>query len=278
MSKRFTDTEKWGKRWFRRLAPSLKLLWIYILDKCDNSGVIDLDKELIEFLIGEKIEWGKVETEMEKQIIILKNGKWWIRDFIRFQYGDELRESNKPQRYVLNLLKMHGLYDVYMEYQGNEFREDLKELYEKKYKDKKNGKKRLVEDKKGIEEKIKELKEVWNGLEGIRHYKRSDEFDKKIRGLIKKYKIEDLIEGIKRFSEYHKKAVEIKAEIKRGNEVDHFKRYIESWIDPEEFKKAINDLEKWNKKKGYKRIESGKTSDDFKDWTKLKDEKGVDNV
>ena len=55
MSKRFTDTEKWKKKFVKDLDPSFKLLWFYILDDCDHAGVWHTDFEVAGIRIGHKI-------------------------------------------------------------------------------------------------------------------------------------------------------------------------------------------------------------------------------
>jgi len=98
MAKRFTDTEKWDRPWFRGLPLQYKLLWIFILDRCDIAGVWYVDMGLAAFQIGFKFDRLKAEKVFEKQIQI--NGeRWLIKDFIPFQYGS-LEASNKVYRSV----------------------------------------------------------------------------------------------------------------------------------------------------------------------------------
>jgi hypothetical protein len=49
MAKRFIDTKIWDKSWFRKLDPKDKLIWIYILTKCDHAGIFDADWEAMAF-------------------------------------------------------------------------------------------------------------------------------------------------------------------------------------------------------------------------------------
>lgn len=107
MSKRFTETEKWRDPWFRKLTPAQKLLWFYLLDNCDQSGVIDFDHEFAEFQIGIKSS-AKDIAALSKQLLKLPNGKLWLHKFVRYQYG-KLSQDCKPHKPVFAALEKHGI-------------------------------------------------------------------------------------------------------------------------------------------------------------------------
>ena len=110
MAKRFTDSDKWLKKpWFRSLKPSQKLFWLYLLDVCDQCGVWEVDFGLAEILIGEKLDEQEIRTVFKKQYLEIHGGrKWFIQDFIDFQYG-ELKENNRMHGFVLKLLQKQGV-------------------------------------------------------------------------------------------------------------------------------------------------------------------------
>lgn len=108
MAKRFTDTGKWEKPWFRKLTAAQKCFWMYLLDKSDHAGIYEVDLELAEFFIGCKIDEDFLDP-FEKQIQIIDEGKrWFIRDFISFQYG-ELNNSVQAHRSVITTLSKKGI-------------------------------------------------------------------------------------------------------------------------------------------------------------------------
>lgn len=115
MSKRFTDTGKWEKPWYRTLPAEEKAAWQYLTDRCDNVGVWDADFELANFMIGATIDWEGFADRCNGNVVILENGKWWLVDFCAFQHPDldEHSKSNAVQSYV-QLLKKHGLFEQYM--------------------------------------------------------------------------------------------------------------------------------------------------------------------
>lgn len=105
--KRFTDTAKWNDPWFRKLKPRQKCLWYYLLDQCDHAGVIDIDLEAAEFMIGEKISMADVGA-LGERVFTLPSGKLLITKFIEFQYG-RLSQDCKPHQPVFLAITRHGV-------------------------------------------------------------------------------------------------------------------------------------------------------------------------
>jgi hypothetical protein len=117
MSKRLTDVTKWTKnKWFRKLKPNHKLFWLYLLDNCDNVGVWEEDIELASILISYEYNKDEILKEFKDKVKVFRDGKkWWVKDFIVFQYG-ELKEehlTNKPHQCYIRNLKKHRLWIDY---------------------------------------------------------------------------------------------------------------------------------------------------------------------
>lgn len=105
--KRFTETNKWEDPWFRKLKPQMKLLWSWLLDSCDNAGIIDADIELASFQIGYSYPMDTL-SEFAHRVIELPCGKFFIPKFIEFQYGTLSRDCKAHNPIFLSLEK-HGL-------------------------------------------------------------------------------------------------------------------------------------------------------------------------
>jgi hypothetical protein len=118
MAKRLSDTDVWKKEWFRKLKPKYKCFWNYILSNCNIAGIWDSDFDLASFQIGEPIKREEVTKIFEGQILIFNDGKkWFIKDFVKFQYGEILNEKSPVHRKVIDSLKSerfknHTLYDT----------------------------------------------------------------------------------------------------------------------------------------------------------------------
>jgi hypothetical protein len=111
MAKRFTDTEKWKKPFIRGLDGAYKLLWMYILDDCDHAGIWQVDFEVARIRTGEpSLDYEQAKAIFGERIIAIDKFKWFVPDFISFQYG-ELKESNRMHVSVISILTKHNLYN-----------------------------------------------------------------------------------------------------------------------------------------------------------------------
>ena len=95
MAKRFTDTTKWNDDWFFNLNNEEKLAWIYILDSCDHAGIWKKNLKLLNFQLGSTFVEGDLKKVFSGKFIEIKD-KWFIPNFIKFQYGKTFLTSNTP--------------------------------------------------------------------------------------------------------------------------------------------------------------------------------------
>lgn len=114
MPKRFTATEKWDDPWFIDLNVEHKAMWQYLCDKCDNSGVIDISIRMATMLLNgdNNIQLILDDFCKDKRLTKLSNGKYWINNFISFQFGT-LSETSNLHKNVIQCLKNNNLYDEY---------------------------------------------------------------------------------------------------------------------------------------------------------------------
>jgi hypothetical protein len=140
MGKRFTETGKWSDSWFRKLSPAHKLGWQYLTDTCDAAGVIELDRELAEFMIGCEVDWDALIASSEGRIERLSNSRLWLTKFVGFQYGT-LSDSCPPHKAAIQCLRKHGLGKVLDTYQIPNGNAQDKEKNKNKEKDKEKDRK-----------------------------------------------------------------------------------------------------------------------------------------
>jgi hypothetical protein len=119
LPKRFTDSDKWKKKWFRCMRNDFKVFWIYVLDQCNHAGIWEVDFELAWFFCRcpkDKVKsdsfnrWRHgIRAAFRKQYQEIDSGKrWFIKDFIEFQYGT-LNENNRAHLSVINILLKYKL-------------------------------------------------------------------------------------------------------------------------------------------------------------------------
>jgi hypothetical protein len=93
MAKRFTDSTKWNDVWFSNLTDKEKLTWIYILDTCSHAGIWEKNLKVLNFHIGSTFVEGELNKIFAGKFIELRD-KWFIPNYIKFQYGDKFLISN----------------------------------------------------------------------------------------------------------------------------------------------------------------------------------------
>lgn len=109
MAKRMTDTEKWKKPFFKSLPVEYKCFWLYLLDDCDHCGIWHVDQEVAELRLGIKLSFQKALGLFKERVVVFDNEtKWFIPDFIPFQYG-ALNTKNKMFKPVLPVLEKYKL-------------------------------------------------------------------------------------------------------------------------------------------------------------------------
>ena len=143
MSKRFTDSDKWKKKWFRCLSNDHKVFWIYVLDQCDHAGIWEVDFEAAEFFCS-GINESEIRQVFNKQYQEIDNGKrWFLKDFVDFQYGT-LNENNRVHLSVITILLKYKLIEnkdlvsPLNKLQGAKDKEQVKEMVKVKVKEKEN--------------------------------------------------------------------------------------------------------------------------------------------
>ena len=109
MAKRFIDTGFLNQKWIRKLAPDKKIFLIYLMLKCDNAGILELDLEDASFWIGAKIT--NTDFLPENYLIPISDSKYFMPKFIEWQYKD-ISSNKHIVSQARQILKKHGLIDI----------------------------------------------------------------------------------------------------------------------------------------------------------------------
>lgn len=112
MGKRMTDTELWDQDWFLDLPDNYKLLYQYIKDKCDHSGIWRVNKRKFSLVSRfpmfpddflEAVNQTK-SGEPVYRIIPLDKHRWFLPFFISDEYGKHYQHKIGAHRGMLRLL------------------------------------------------------------------------------------------------------------------------------------------------------------------------------
>ena len=109
--KRFTDTLKWEKEWFLSLDVGDKLVWLYLLDSCNEAGLWNVNWRLCSMLTG--VELTGPSEEIEKQLIKTNHEKvYYLKGFMEFQYPDYMLKKSPMIRKCVDKLIRYGVVDA----------------------------------------------------------------------------------------------------------------------------------------------------------------------
>jgi hypothetical protein len=104
LAKRFTDTGKWDKAWFRKLPAEMKCVWMFLCDRCDHAGIWDIDDDALEFFTGADTSIDEILVVFGDKIQRVGDSKLLIPGFVDFQYGG-LNPDNRVHKSVLDRLQ-----------------------------------------------------------------------------------------------------------------------------------------------------------------------------
>jgi hypothetical protein len=104
--KRFAETNKWDDPWFRSLAGVHKLIFLYVIDRCDNAGFWEIDEDAIAY--HTKLEKRHIEGAWKalERGLIVTDGWVWVRTFLRHQKNDSLNPQNPAHRQLIGLIQV----------------------------------------------------------------------------------------------------------------------------------------------------------------------------
>lgn len=112
MAKRFSETGIWGEDWFLDMPNEYKLFWFYMLSTCDHAGFYRVNLKTFSAINDVRINASKALeffNHGKNRVRIIKDGFWFIEDFINFQYGSKLNRNNNTHNSILNLLNKFNI-------------------------------------------------------------------------------------------------------------------------------------------------------------------------
>lgn len=110
MSKRFIDTDIFEDDWFMDLSKDGKLMWLYVITRCDHAGIFKLNERLCKFHLGINDPLTVIEL-LGNRIIRVRELLYFIPKFITFQYPKFPNSKVKQQESAISILTNYGLWD-----------------------------------------------------------------------------------------------------------------------------------------------------------------------
>jgi hypothetical protein len=112
MSKRFIDTGLFDDPWFMDLSKDGKLLWIYMITRCDHAGIIELNTRLVKFQTDIK-DLSTVIQELSNRLVRLDQELtiFFIPKFITFQYPNFPNSNVNQQQGAIKQLEKYSLFE-----------------------------------------------------------------------------------------------------------------------------------------------------------------------
>ncbi len=103
--KRFTETEKWRDPWFQALPHGSKLMFLYLIDNCNNAGFYEENEREACFQLGidEKQYAGALKGLSRG--IKGASGWLWVRRFLCHQKNEPLRPENPAHKQIIRLVQ-----------------------------------------------------------------------------------------------------------------------------------------------------------------------------
>lgn len=107
MAKRFTDTDKIKKQFWRELSLVGKIFWDYLTCDCDHAGIWEVDLGAASSRIGVQLDGESLLKEFGEKLVVLDGGsKWFCPSFIEFQYKlESIRDLNPENSVHSSILK-----------------------------------------------------------------------------------------------------------------------------------------------------------------------------
>jgi len=103
---RFTAPEKWNDEWFSNLKPTEKLLFLYLVDRCDNAGFFEINKRIDAFLIGitEDDFLATLRALKKTYVPSLDGRKIWIKNYLKYQKNLPLNPDNNAHKQIITFI------------------------------------------------------------------------------------------------------------------------------------------------------------------------------
>jgi len=110
MSYRLTTPDKWTDSWFSDLSINGKLVFIFLVDNCDNAGFYEINKKFMLFLLGMqekelKDALDEIKTSKKCYELSVDKKRIWLLNYLKHQKKLPLNPKNNAHKQVIMKLE-----------------------------------------------------------------------------------------------------------------------------------------------------------------------------
>lgn len=110
MAKRFIDTGLFDDEWFMDLPKDSKILWLYMITRCNPAGFFVLNERLCKFQSGISDIEGALKG-LQSRLEEPKKGLYFIKGFLEYQYPGFPNSNVRQQASAIKELQKYNLWD-----------------------------------------------------------------------------------------------------------------------------------------------------------------------
>lgn len=108
MATRYVDTDRWKKKWFRKMPAGRKLVYMYIFENCDLAGFYEIDEAVMVLQIG--LTASQIQGAIKDLASTLEgpcddSELFWLVDYIKDQRNYPLNPGNRAHASIIRLLE-----------------------------------------------------------------------------------------------------------------------------------------------------------------------------
>jgi hypothetical protein len=110
MSYRLTTPDKWTDSWFSDLSINGKLVFLFLVDNCDNAGFYEINKKFMLFLLGMdetqlKDALTEIKTNKKCYVLSVNKKRIWLYNYLKHQKKLPLNPKNNAHKQVIMKLE-----------------------------------------------------------------------------------------------------------------------------------------------------------------------------
>ena len=105
MAFKFTNDKKWDDVWFSQLTMEEKVMFIYLCDKCDIAGFLEINEKIASIQTGVDDVRGTIESLSKS--VLYKDGYVWIKKYLKHQKNLPINLRNGAHKAIVKAIAEH---------------------------------------------------------------------------------------------------------------------------------------------------------------------------